>query len=57
LAFASVRGFDFTTQYTYAYSKQVGLQTNGHLFKKDYVELEAGRQVNTSWTKLMKCYG
>jgi hypothetical protein len=39
-------GFDFTTQYTYAYSKQVGLQTNGPWeLKKDYVELEAGRQV------------
>jgi hypothetical protein len=47
MAFAlSVRGFDFTTQYTYAYSKQVGLQTNGPWeLKKDYVELEAGRQV------------
>ena len=46
-AFAlSVRGFDFMTQYTYAYSKQVGLQTNGPWeLKKDYVELEAGRQV------------
>lgn len=30
MAFAlSVRGFDFMTQYTYAYSKQVGLQSNG----------------------------
>ncbi len=47
MAFAlSVRGFDFVTQYTYAYSKQVGLQTNGPWeLKKDYVELEAGRQV------------
>lgn len=46
-AFAlSVRGFDFMTQYTYAYSKQVGLQANGPWeLKKDYVELEAGRQV------------
>jgi hypothetical protein len=47
MAFAlSVRGFDFMTQYTYAYSKQVGLQTNGPWeLKKDFVELEAGRQV------------
>ena len=47
MAFAlSVRNFDFMTQYTYAYSKQVGLQTNGPWeLKKDYVELEAGRQV------------
>lgn len=30
MAFAlSVRSFDFVTQYTYAYSKQVGLQANG----------------------------
>lgn len=47
MAFAlSVRNFDFMTQYTYAYSKQVGLQANGPWeLKKDYVELEAGRQV------------
>ena len=47
MAFAlSVRNFDFMTQYTYAYSKQVGLQTNGPWeLKKDYIELEAGRQV------------
>jgi len=47
MAFAlSVRNFDFMTQYTYAYSKQVGLQTNGPWeLKKDYVELESGRQV------------
>ena len=47
MAFAlSVRSFDYVTQYTYAYSKQVGLQTNGPWeLKKDYVELEAGRQV------------
>lgn len=47
MAFAlSVRSFDFMTQYTYAYSKQVGLQANGPWeLKKDYVELEAGRQV------------
>jgi hypothetical protein len=47
MAFAlSVRSFDFMTQYTYAYSKQTGNQTNGPWeLKKDYVELEAGRQV------------
>jgi hypothetical protein len=47
MAFAmSVRNFDFMTQYTYAYSKQVGLQTNGPWeLKKDFVEIEAGRQV------------
>jgi hypothetical protein len=47
MAFAlSVRSFDFITQYTYAYSKQVGLQTRGPWeLKKDYVEIEAGRQV------------
>ena len=49
MAFAlSVRGFDFMTQYTYAYSKQVGLQTRGPWeLKKDFIELEAGRQVYT----------
>jgi hypothetical protein len=47
MAFAlSVRNFNFMTQYTYAYSKQVGLQANGPWeLKKDYVEIEAGRQV------------
>jgi len=47
MAFAlSVRDFDFMTQYTYAYSKQVGLQSNGPWeLKKDYVTIEAGRQV------------
>lgn len=47
MAFAlSVRSFDFVSQYTYAYSKQVGLQTMGPWeLKKDYIELEAGRQV------------
>ena len=49
MAFAlSVRSLDYATQYTYAYSKQVGLQTNGPWeLKKDYIELEAGRQVYT----------
>jgi hypothetical protein len=47
MAFAlSVRSLDYVQQATYAYSKQVGLQTNGPWeLKKDYVELEAGRQV------------
>ena len=47
IAFAmSVRSFDFASQYTYAYSKQVGLQTNGPWeLKKDFINLEAGRQV------------
>ena len=47
MAFAmSVRNFDFMTQFTYAYSKQVGLQARGPWeLKKDYVELEMGRQV------------
>jgi len=47
MAFAlSVRSLDFTTQYTYAYSKQVGLQARGPWeLKKDYVTVEAGRQV------------
>jgi hypothetical protein len=49
MAFAlSVRDFDFTTQFTYAYSKQVGHQTRGPWeLKKDYIEVEAGRQVYT----------
>jgi len=47
MAFAlSVRDFDFATQYSYAYSKQVGLQARGPWeLKKDFVEVEAGRQV------------
>jgi hypothetical protein len=47
MAFAlSVRGMNFSTQYTYAYSKQVGLQTNGPWeLKKDFIDIEAGRQV------------
>lgn len=47
MAFAlSVRNFDFMTQMTYAYSKQVGLQARGPWeLKKDYIEIEAGRQV------------
>jgi hypothetical protein len=47
MAFAlTVRSNDLTNQYTYAYSKQVGLQNNGPWeLKKDFVDLEAGRQV------------
>ena len=47
MAFAmSVRSLDFISQYSYAYSKQVGLQTRGPWeLKKDYVTLESGRQV------------
>jgi hypothetical protein len=47
MAFAlSVRNFDFMTQFTYAYSKQVGLQARGPWeLKKDYIEIEPGRQV------------
>jgi hypothetical protein len=47
IAFAmSVRDLDYVTQQTYAYSKQVGLQARGPWeLKKDYVEVEAGRQV------------
>lgn len=47
MAFAlSVRDFDFMTQYSYAYSKQVGLQQRGPWeLKKDYVTIESGRQV------------
>jgi hypothetical protein len=47
MAFAlSVRSLDYVNQFTYAYSKQVGLQTRGPWeLKKDFVTLEAGRQV------------
>jgi hypothetical protein len=47
MAFAmSTRSLDFSTQYTYAYSKQVGLQARGPWeLKKDFITLEAGRQV------------
>jgi hypothetical protein len=47
MAFAlSVRSLDFSTQYTYAYSKQVGLQSRGPWeLKKDYINVESGRQV------------
>ena len=47
MAFAlSVRSLDFSTSYTFAYSKQVGLQTRGPWeLKKDYINVEPGRQV------------
>lgn len=47
MAFAmTVRSLDFVNQYTYAYSKQVGLQANGPWeLKKDYITIESGRQV------------
>jgi len=47
MAFAlSVRTLDYIQQSTYAYSKQVGLQTNGPWeLKKDFVSIESGRQV------------
>jgi hypothetical protein len=47
MAFAlSVRSLDFSTQYTYAYSKQVGLQSRGPWeLKKDFISIENGRQV------------
>lgn len=47
MAFAlSVRTFDLATQFTYAYSKQVGLQARGPWeLKKDYIEIEPGKQV------------
>jgi len=50
------RGFDYVTEFTYAYSKQVGLQSRGNWqLKKDYInlipnqqvyELPAGREIN-----------
>jgi len=57
VAFALIsRDFDFDTQFSYAYSKQVGLQTRGPWeLKKDYVsivknqqiyEIPAGRELN-----------
>lgn len=40
------RSFDYETQFTFAYSKQVGLQARGNFeLKKDYIVLEEGRQV------------
>lgn len=47
IAFAlTTRSIDFESQFTYAYSKQVGLQARGPWeLKKDFVELESGKQV------------
>ena len=47
IAFAlTVRSLDFESQFTYAYSKQVGLQNRGPWeLKKDYVTIESGKQV------------
>jgi hypothetical protein len=47
IAFAlTTRSIDYESQFTYAYSKQVGLQQRGPWeLKKDYVEIEPGRQV------------
>lgn len=49
MAFAlTTRNFDFMTQATYAYSKQVGLQARGPWeLKKDYIDIVAGQQVYT----------
>ena len=47
IAFAlSTRSLDFESNFSYAYSKQVGLQDRGPWeMKKDYVLIEAGKQV------------
>ena len=47
IAFAlTVRSVDYETQYSYAYSKEVGLQQRGPWeLKKDYVTIQAGQQV------------
>lgn len=47
IAFAlTTRTTDFQDQFTYAYSKQVGLQARGPWeLKKDYITIENGRQV------------
>jgi hypothetical protein len=47
MAFAlSVRSLDYSAQFSYAYSKQVGLQARGPWeLKKDYITIEQGRQV------------
>lgn len=47
MAFAlSTRSLDYVSSFTYAYSKQVGLQARGPWeLKKDFLTLEAGRQV------------
>ena len=45
----SVRTFDLAKDYSYYFSKEVGLQTRGTKFelKKDFFKLEKGRQVYT----------
>lgn len=47
MAFAlTVRDIDLVNQFTYAYSKQQGLQARGPWeLKKDYIEIEPGKQV------------
>lgn len=47
IAFAlTTRSLDFMSQYTYAYSKQVGLQARGPWeLKKDYITIVPGQQV------------
>jgi hypothetical protein len=42
----TTRSLDYETQYTYSYSKIVGLQAGGdNELKKDYITLEKGKQV------------
>lgn len=42
----TTRNMDFETQYTYAYSKIVGLQPNGDwVLKKDYIQLKQNQQI------------
>ena len=42
----STRSMDWETQYTYAYSKIVGLQAGGDwVLKKDYIDLVPGQQI------------
>tara|TARA_R110000796_G_scaffold150478_3_gene267221 strand:+ start:271 stop:1410 length:1140 start_codon:yes stop_codon:yes gene_type:complete len=44
----STRSTNFESQYSYAYSKQVGLQARGPWeLKKDYITIEPGKQVYT----------
>ena len=42
----TTRSLDWETQYTYAYSKIVGLQAGGdYVLKKDYIDLVPGQQI------------
>jgi hypothetical protein len=42
----TTRSMDYETQYTYAYSKIVGLQTGGDwVLQKDFIELQEGQQM------------